>query len=118
MVDVPAMAAFKTAKTRWKDVVLVCSKCQKKVGKGFGPDEDLTLKKALKRYLKPGKGRKAEIAVLAVKCFNVCPKGAVMTVNAARPDEMVVIPAGADLVEVSDRLGLDRRTTRRKGLLA
>lgn len=117
MADVPGMAAFKTAKTRWKDVVLVCSKCQKKVGKGFGPDEDLTLKKALKRYLKPGKGRKAEIAVLTVKCFDVCPKGAVMTVNAARPDEMVVIPAGADLLEVTERLGLERRPAKRKFVL-
>ncbi|RZJ95599.1 MAG: hypothetical protein EON88_10590 [Brevundimonas sp.] len=112
------MAAFKTAKTQWRDVVLVCKKCQKKVGKGFGPDENLTLKKALKRYLKPGKGRKAEIAVLTVKCFDVCPKNAVMAVNAARPDEMVVIPAGADLVEVTERLGLDRRSGRRRLLPA
>lgn len=118
MVDVRPMAAFKTAKTQWRDVILVCKKCQKKVGKGFGPSEDLTLKKALKRYLKPGKGRKAEIAFISVKCFDVCPKDAVMTVNTARPDEMVVIPAGADLVEVADRLGLDRRPGKRKVLPA
>ena len=46
--------AIKTTKTRWKDVVLVCRKCQKKLNGGFGPDGDKTLKKALKKYLRPG----------------------------------------------------------------
>jgi hypothetical protein len=103
---------LKTANTRWRDVVLVCKKCQKKVGKGYGPAGDLTLKKALKRYLKPGKGRKAEVAVLSVDCFDVCPKNAVTAVNAVRPGEMIIVPVGVDLIEVSDRLGLERRAKR------
>ena len=110
--------AFKIAKTQWRDVILVCKKCQKRVGKGFGPDGDLTLKKALKRYLKPGKGRKAEIAVLSVGCFDICPRNGVVTVNAGRPGEMAIIPPGADLVEVADRLGLERRPPKRQAPLS
>lgn len=106
-----AKRTVKTAPTAWRDVVLICRKCQKKLDGGFGPDGDLTLKKALKRYLKRdhirvGKGRKAELALIQTGCFDVCPKGAVTVVNAARPDAFLVVPAGADLLEVKARLGL------------
>ena len=105
--------ALKTAKTRWRDVVLVCRKCQKKLDGGFGPHGDKTLKKALKKYLKPGdgKGRKAELAVIETACFDICPKNAVVAVNAAQPKALLIVPAGCDLFEVKARLGLhdDRR---------
>ena len=79
--------AIKTSKTKWRDVVLVCKKCQKKLDGGFGPHGDKSLKKALKKYLKPGdrKGRKAELAVIETACFDICPKNAVIAVNAAEP---------------------------------
>lgn len=110
----PEQKPLKTARTQWRDVVLVCKKCQKKLDGGFGPDGDRTLKKALKRYLKRdvkvGKGRKAELAVIEVGCFDVCPKGAVVAVNAARPQALLIVPPGIDLLELQDRLGLpDRR---------
>jgi predicted metal-binding protein len=110
-------APLQTAKTRWKDVVLVCKKCSKKLDGGFGPDGDVTLKKALKRYLKPpkgaGKGRKAELVVKHTDCFDVCPKNAVIAVNAANPKALLIVPVGADLLEVKARLGLhDGRRTR------
>lgn len=103
--------ALKTAKTRWRDVVLVCRKCQKKLEGGFGPEGDKTLRKALRKYLKAGKGRKAELAVVSTDCFDVCPKNAVVAVNAANPKALLIVPAGADLFEVKARLGLedDRR---------
>lgn len=105
---------LKTAKTRWRDVVLVCKKCQKKLDGGFGPDGDQSLKKALKRYLKPemkvGKGRKADLAVIETGCFDICPKGAVVAVNAARPDAVLIVPPGIDLLELRQKLGVpDRR---------
>jgi predicted metal-binding protein len=100
--------AIKTAKTQWRDVVLVCRKCSKKLsGKGFGPDGDRTLKKALRKYLKAGKGRKAVLTVIETPCFDICPKNAVVAVNAARPKALLIVPAGADLLEVKQRLGLD-----------
>jgi predicted metal-binding protein len=118
-IDETDLMALKTAKTRWRDVILVCKKCQKKLGKGFGPDEDLTLKKALTRYVQPeGKGRKSELAVMYVDCFDVCPKKAVTAVNAAQPAQMIIIPAGADLIEVTDRLGIERRPGKRKAVAA
>ncbi|MEG0819998.1 MAG: hypothetical protein RSG56_11185, partial [Brevundimonas sp.] len=95
------------SKTRWNEVVLVCRKCSKKLDGGFGPDGDKTLKKALRRYLHAGKGRKADLAVVGADCFDVCPKNAVVAVNARRPEELLVVPAGADLFEVKARLGLD-----------
>jgi ribosomal protein L37AE/L43A len=102
-----ATMPIKSAKTRWDDVVLVCRKCQKKLdGKGYGPDGDKSLKKALRKYLKAGKGRKAELGVIETPCFDVCPKNAVVAVNAARPKELLIIPVGADLLEVRPRLGL------------
>ncbi|MDI1327128.1 MAG: hypothetical protein PSV23_10065 [Brevundimonas sp.] len=100
--------AIKTAKTQWRDMVLVCRKCSKRLnGKGFGPDGDRTLKKALRKYLKAGKGRKAELVVKETNCFDICPKNAVVAVNAANPKALLIVPAGADLFEVKARLGLD-----------
>lgn len=98
---------FKVSKTRWNEVVLVCRKCSKKLGGGFGPDGDKTLKKALRRYLHAGKGRKAGLAVVGADCFDVCPRNAVVAVNTRRPEELLIVPSGADLFEVKARLGLD-----------
>jgi predicted metal-binding protein len=101
----------KTARTEWRQVVLVCRKCSKKLDGGFGPDGDKSLKKALRKYLKAGKGKKAELAVKETDCFDICPKGAVVAVNVAEPKALLIVPAGADLFEVKARLGLrdDRR---------
>lgn len=100
---------IKSASTEWRQVVLVCRKCSKKLDGGFGPDGDLTLKKALRRYLqlpKGKKGRKHELAVVGADCFGLCPKGAVVAVNTAQPEALLVVPGGADLLEVKARLGL------------
>ena len=99
--------AIKSAKTKWRDVVLVCRKCSKKLKGGFGPDGDKSLKKALRKYLKAGKGKTAELAVKETDCFDICPKNAVVAVNTANPKALLIIPAGADLFEVKARLGLD-----------
>ncbi|MNN97523.1 hypothetical protein D3C81_2167060 [compost metagenome] len=45
--------------------------------------------------------------MVGADCFDVCPKNAVVAVNARRPEELLVVPAGADLFEVKARLGLD-----------
>ena len=110
--------AIKSTNTRWRDMVLVCRKCSKKLdGRGFGPDGDLTLQKALRKYLhlkKGKKGREGALAVTGADCFDLCPRNAVVAVNAAHPDNLLIIPTGADLLEVKTRLGLDdgRRSRR------
>jgi len=103
--------AVKSATTNWRQVVLVCRKCSKKLDGGFGPEGDKSLKKALRKYLKAGKGKKAELVVKETDCFDICPKKAVVAVNAANPKALLIVPAGADLFEVKARLGLydDRR---------
>jgi predicted metal-binding protein len=98
--------AIKTAKTEWRDVVLVCRKCSRKLDGGFGRASDRPLAKALRKSLKAGKGRKAAVAIKETGCFDVCPKRAVVAVNAARPGALLIIPEGADMAEVSVRLGL------------
>ena len=88
---------IKSTSTEWRDVVLICRKCSKKLDGGFGPDGDLTLKKALRKYLhlKTGKkGRKGELTVAGVDCFDICPKGAVVAVNTAQPKKLLIVPAG------------------------
>ena len=57
---------FKSAKTEWRDVVLVCRKCSKKLDGGFGPGGDLTLKKALRKYLHLKTGKKGRKGALTV----------------------------------------------------
>ena len=107
--------AIKTAKTEWRDLILVCKKCSKKLDGGFGPDGDKTLKKALRKYLTPAKsskGRKATLAVIETACFDICPRNAVVAVNAAQPKALLIVPAGSDLFEVKARLGLSDRRTR------
>ena len=110
------MAIISTS-TRWREVILVCKKCSKRLdGGGFGPDGDQSLKKALKKYLRKqlareggrsGKGSKAELAVLDAGCFDLCPEAAVVAVNARAPGELLIVPAGSDLIEVRRRLGLE-----------
>lgn len=101
--------ALKRAKTNWQDVVLVCRKCQRKLdGEGFGPDGDKSLRKALRKTLKAGKGRKAEVVVMETDCFDVCPKNAVVAVRAGRRlSPMLIVPKGADLQEVRAALDLE-----------
>jgi predicted metal-binding protein len=103
---------LKQAKTNWQDVVLVCRKCQKKLdGEGFGPAGDRPLRKALRKTLKAGKGRKAGVVVMETDCFDVCPKNAVVAVRAGRERApMLIVPRGADMAEV--RAALDLETDR------
>jgi hypothetical protein len=45
--------------------------------------------------------------VIETGCFDICPKGAVVAINAMEPKQLLIVPAGADLFEVKARLGLD-----------
>ena len=105
---------MKRIKADWNDVVLVCRKCSKKLKGGFGPDGDDTLAKALRQEIarsdggKPRKPKRrgTHIAIIEVGCLDVCPKNAVVTINASTPGEWVLVPRGTDAADVLGRLQL------------
>jgi predicted metal-binding protein len=93
----------KQARSDWSGVVLVCAKCSKKVGGGFGPKGREKLAKALRHEPVFGKGRKAAVGVIEVKCLGLCPKNAVTVVDTRRPGEWLVVPAGGDVADLAAR---------------
>ncbi len=57
--------------SNWGSAVLICKKCTKKVDGGFGDKGRTGLAKLLKKEI--GKGRKASLGVIEVKCLGICP---------------------------------------------
>lgn len=102
------MAARLTASipSNWRNAVLVCRKCSKKLGGGFGPGGDKPLAKALRKHLHLKKGRKAEGGIVEVSCLGVCPKGAVTLVNGSDSREWLLVRPGANLDALARELGL------------
>ena len=92
---------------RTQRVVLVCGKCSRKIDGGFGEDGRTSLAKALRRRLGGGKGRKAAVAVIETKCLDVCPKKAVVVIDAAAPGRWLLVPAGASLDTLAGELVLE-----------
>ena len=72
-------------RSNWAQTILVCAKCSKKIGGGFGAKGKTSFAKALRQQVGAGKGRKAAVGIVEVKCLGICPKRAV-TVVAARSD--------------------------------
>lgn len=99
-------ARLKTVRSNWSGTILVCSKCSKKLGGGFGPKGRTPLAKALRKQLGLKKGREGAAGIVEVKCLGVCPRGAVTMVNGAQTREWLIVPEGADLSSVAAELGL------------
>ena len=94
-------------RAQWRASILVCAKCEKKLDKkGFGADGKQRLSKLLRKRLGGGKGRKAGIGVISVKCLKVCPKHAVTVVDGARPRDWLIVQSGTPIAQVEARLGL------------
>ena len=98
---------IRTLPSGWRDAVLVCGKCSKKVGGGFGKKGRTPLAKLLRKALAL-KGRKARAGVVETRCLGVCPKGAVMVVHTARTDTWLIVAAGTPAGEVIARLRVDQ----------
>lgn len=100
-------ARLKTGiRSNWSNAVLVCAKCSKKLGGGFGPKGRTPLAKALRKHLGLKKGRKGAAGIVEVKCLGVCPRGAVTVVNGAQSRDWLLVREGADLDTVAGELGL------------
>lgn len=94
--------------SNWSQAILVCAKCSKKIGGGFGEGDKVPLAKALRRHLRLKKGRKGEAGIVEVRCLGVCPKNAVVVVKGADSRVWNLVPAGSDLDEIAAELGLPR----------
>ncbi len=105
---------WKQVKVDWRDVVLVCRKCSKKLDGGFGPDGEQVLAKALRKSLATSAGpaygkvkaRRRDIAVMEIGCLDICPKKAVVMVKCSDPKSMILVPEGAEMDDVLERLKL------------
>ena len=91
--------------------MLVCRKCSKRAGGGFGEDGRERLAKALRRELGlAGKGKRARkdrLGVVEVGCLKICPKRAVMAIRCGDPGRWLAVPCGAAMDEVAAMLGLN-----------
>jgi predicted metal-binding protein len=85
--------------TTWTTVLLVCGKCSRKLGGGFGPDGKDKLKQALQTALKDN-GHRRQVRVMKTGCMGVCPENAVTTLNAAKPGKVWVVPKNTSVVTV------------------
>ncbi|MGN6621133.1 MAG: (2Fe-2S) ferredoxin domain-containing protein [Sphingomonas sp.] len=93
--------------SQWSGAILVCSKCSKRLGGGFGRKGKTSLGKALRKRFGLKKGRKSPVGLIEVKCLGVCPKGAVTLVDTGHPDTWRLVPAGADIEAIGRDLGLE-----------
>lgn len=96
----------KTVRADWERAVLVCRKCSKKCGGGFGPKGKTRLARALRAFVGGGKGRRARTGIVEVKCLSVCPKRGVTAVSSDDLLNWKVIAPGTPIEEVAERLGL------------
>lgn len=97
---------LKSVRSDWSSTLLVCKKCSKKLGGGFGPKGRTPLAKALRGHLGLKKGRKSAAGIVEVKCLGICPRGAVTVIDGAAPGAWMLVRAGTDLDEIADALGL------------
>jgi predicted metal-binding protein len=101
----PHIPPMKHISAHWDATILICKKCSKKVGGGFGDNGKTSLAKALRATGNGKRGRKADRGIFEMGCQKICPKNAVVAINAARPHDWLIVPRGADLDEVTDALG-------------
>ncbi len=69
----PGKAAVRIARAPFRQALLVCGKCARKLDGGFGRDGAQPLRKALKRAWKAG-GRSGKLRVVETRCLGLCPK--------------------------------------------
>lgn len=97
---------MKHVAAHWSTCILVCKKCSKKVGGGFGEKGRTSLAKALRARGNGKKGRKADFGVVETGCLKLCPKNAVMMIDTAHPQSWRVVPAGADVDQLARELNI------------
>ncbi|QLC26795.1 hypothetical protein HFP57_04180 [Parasphingopyxis algicola] len=97
---------MKTVRSDWQSAILVCRKCSKRLGGGFGPKGKTRLAKALSKHLGGKKGRTARLGIVEVNCLSVCPKKAVTVVQSGNLLNWVLVKPGMPMEKVSEALGV------------
>jgi hypothetical protein len=90
---------IKSRSTPWKRVILVCGKCSRKLGGGFGSKGEDSLRTVLRAELKvQGYGR--SVRIIETRCMGICPKKAVTMLDAGRPGTLYTMPEGKPAAEI------------------
>ncbi|MBV9842184.1 MAG: hypothetical protein JOY99_11765 [Sphingomonadaceae bacterium] len=93
-----------TIPSKWTRTIVVCSKCSKRVGGGFGPKKRASLAKALREWLDQPRGRRASVGIVESGCLKLCPKGRVVAFDAAQPNEWHLVKPGTAMKDVARAL--------------
>ncbi len=94
---------IRSVTTPWREIVLVCRKCSKRLDGGFGEKRRRSLRQALREALRAS-GRRRDVRIVEIGCVGLCPKGAVTTSRASRPGELLAVAKGTEMGEVLERL--------------
>ena len=97
-------ARIVTLPAQWRDKLLICRNCAKRIGGGFGPKHKTGLAKALRAHLASDTRRNCRFSVLEIGCLAVCADNAVTVVDASRPGNWLVVPRGSDVAELAAQL--------------
>lgn len=97
---------IRRVRSEWTGTILICAKCSRKAGGGFGDTGRLSLGKALRRLMGWRKGRKEPFGIVEVRCLGLCPRDAVTVLDPARPGEWRLVPVGTPVEDVAVELGL------------
>ncbi len=99
-------AGVKAHRSKWRESVLVCRKCSKKLRGGFGRKGKRTLPGMLKEVYGDAKGRRAEIGIVEVPCFKLCPKRAVSVALGSKPGVLFEVREGTAVEDILEALDL------------
>ena len=96
----------KPHRSKWRESVLICRKCSKKLRGGFGKKGMRTLRGLLKDVYGDAKGRRAELGIVEVPCFKLCPKRAVSVALGTKPGMLFEVAEGTAVEHVLEALDL------------
>ena len=95
---------MRVVRADWQAALLVCGKCSRRMGGGFGHKGKTSLAKALRKLGNGRKGRKASLGVVETGCLKLCPRNAAVAINGADPHVWHIIPRGTNAQEVARML--------------
>ncbi len=94
-------ARIVTLPAQWRDKLLICKNCTKRIGGGFGPKHKTALAKALRAQLAADRRANSGLSIVEIGCLAVCADNAVTVIDGARPDNWWVVPRGSDVAELA-----------------